>query len=294
MSFLRHIESCNNYRPADFVPFSVGGCGVGRVRPAFAERLVRFDAVFVPGPAGGIALNPSLAGFGERSAALADVVDALAKAGVVQAPIGEPYPVTCRDRDDALCVVDRAAAAYFGVRTFGQHLNGFVRRDNGIHMWLGRRARDRRLFPGRLDQLVAGGLPYGIAPAENLAKECHEEAGIGPELASSAVFVGEVSYFAQTPKGAKPDVLYCYDLELPENFVPRCTDGEVESFQLLPLGQVAEIVRTSDEFKPNCSLVVLDFLVRHGWLDGHPEHAQVARGLRTSFAEPGRHLSGAR
>jgi len=281
MSFFSHIAACNNYDPREFVPLSMDERPVGRVRPDFARRLLAFHDVFIGTPNDGVTLHPAIQGFERRTKALAEIIHELARQGVLQQPMGEPYPVTFGDRDRALCVIDRTAASWFGFSTFGQHLNGFVRRPDGIHMWIGRRARDRRLFPGRLDQLVAGGLPHGISLRDNLVKECFEEAGISRDLANKAQAVGTVSYFAQTSKGAKPDLLYCYDLELPDGFVPRCTDGEVESFSLMPVDEVMEIVRTSDEFKPNCSLVVLDFLIRHGLLrPTHAEHASVARGLQ--------------
>ena len=41
-------------------------------------------------------------------------------------------------------------------------------------------------------------------------------------------------------------------------------DGEVESFQRLPLKEVADAVARTDEFKDNCNLVIISFLVRHG------------------------------
>ena len=53
----------------------------------------------------------------------------------------------------------------------------------------------------------------------------------------------------------------------PKDFTPVCTDGEVESFQLMPVEKVMQIVRHSEEFKPNCNLVIIDFLIRHGLLD---------------------------
>jgi isopentenyldiphosphate isomerase len=167
------------------------------------------------------------------------------------------------------------------VRCFGQHLNGYVKKETGLHLWIARRARDRRIFPGRLDNLVAGGLPWHIDLHENLLKECMEEAGMQAELAARSVPTGEISYLAESAIGIKPDVLYCYDLELPEEFIPVCTDGEVESFELLPIETVKEIVRDSEEFKPNCNLVIIDFLVRHRLLDaadGDPKN--IARALR--------------
>lgn len=285
MSFLRHIAVCNNYRPEDFEPLWVGARQIGRVRPSLGEALLDFSRVFGPGVQGGVQLNAALRGFDERTDAVAGVMEALAGTGLVQAPLGELYPVTCGDREDALFIVDRGHVAYLGIPTFGQHLNGFVRRGDGLHMWIGRRARDRHLFPGRLDQLVAGGLPHGIPLADNLAKECWEEAGIEPELALQAEFVGTLSYFAQTAKGAKPDTLFCYDLELPDDFTPRCTDGEVEAFYLLPLDEVSEIVRSGDAFKPNCALVVIDFLIRHGRIAAdHPEYEALRGGLRLNAA----------
>ena len=72
---------------------------------------------------------------------------------------GERYPVTPDSRDRALCVIDRAAAPYFGIHAFGQHVNGFVRDRGRIKMWIGRRSADRRQFPSKLDNMAAGGLP---------------------------------------------------------------------------------------------------------------------------------------
>lgn len=31
------------------------------------------------------------------------------------------------------------------------------------------------MWPGMLDHMVAGGLPHGISPLENVFKECQEE-----------------------------------------------------------------------------------------------------------------------
>lgn len=58
--------------------------------------------------------------------------------------------------------------------------------------------------------------------------------------------------------------------QIGDTIVTKCTvlhfdvDGEVEYFELLPVSKVAEIIRTSRQYKPNCALVVIDFLIRHG------------------------------
>ena len=285
--FLRHIAACNPPIDEVFLPWRVDGHIVGWVRPAFMRQLDGFDDVFVRSDQG-LRFADHLQGFARRSAALERVARELAAAGVTPPFMGEPYAVTPAGRDAAMCVLDRAAAAFFGVRSFGQHLNGYVRRPDGIHMWLGRRARDRLLYPGALDNMVAGGLPHALGLAENLLKECAEEASVPPGLAGKAVPVGAISYRRVAQRGLRRDVLYCYDLELPDDFVPSNADGEVEEFLLLPLAEVAAIVHETDDFKLNCNLVVIDFLIRHGWLEPHsPDYLDLVTGLRRPLEDAG-------
>jgi 8-oxo-dGTP pyrophosphatase MutT (NUDIX family) len=291
---LRHIAACNPPIDEPFLPWSIEGETVGWLRPQAADTLQRFPTVFeFDRDATGIKavlLRPEIRGYELRSAALGEVVYELASLGVLTAVLGEPYPATPAGRESALCVVDRCAAGFFGLRSFGQHLNGFVRREDGLHMWLGRRAHDRLLFPGALDNMVAGGLPQHIGLHENLVKECAEEAGIPATLAAQAMPVGVVTYNRVADRGFRRDVLYCYDLEVPPEFEPRNTDGEVESFMLLPLDEVARLVSETDEFKLNCNLVVIDFLIRHGWLaPTSSSYLPLALGLRQPLAESPRH-----
>ncbi|MEN8132899.1 MAG: DUF4743 domain-containing protein, partial [Pseudomonadota bacterium] len=180
-------------------------------------------------------------------------------------------------------LMDRASAPYFGLRAFGQHLNGYVRDKGEIKMWLGRRAHTKWNDPNKLDNMVAGGLPYGIGLHENLAKECWEEAAIPEGLAERAIPTGAITYCAETDKGLKPDVIYCYDLELPRGFIPRCTDGEVEEFVLWSLDRVAQIVRDTEEVKRNCNLVIIDFLIRHGFITPADEdYLELVSSLRNT------------
>jgi 8-oxo-dGTP pyrophosphatase MutT (NUDIX family) len=278
--YYRHIAACNPPLAETFLPWRIDDQLVGWVRPSFTARLQQYPDVFRCLPES-LELVPDLADFDTRSAALLRVAHDLAACEVIPPVMDEPYAVTPAGREAALCVVDRAAAAYFGVRSFGQHLNGFVRTPGGIEMWIGRRARDRLLFPGALDNMVAGGLPHALSLGENLLKECEEEAGVPAALAGRAVAVGALAYNRVAERGYRRDVLYCYDLELPDDFEPRNTDGEVESFMRLPLAEVAALVRETDEFKLNCNLVVIDFLIRHGWLDPQaPEYLALVMGLR--------------
>ncbi len=279
MSFLQHLLRCNRHDLAGFIPFRVDGVVVGQIRPGFASLLSAWPEVFAVMP-DGIELAVASPDMDERSAAVAGVLQALADQGVLSPLHGEQYGATAHSRDDGVLLIDRAAAPCFGIRAFGQHLNGYVRKGSSYHMWIGRRAADRMIYPGRLDHLVAGGLPHGIGLAENLAKECREEAAIPPQLVSRAIPVGTVSYIAESERGLKPDTLYCYDLELPADFQPCCTDGEVDEFYLWPVEQVMEVVKETREFKQNCNLVIIDFLIRHGFIEPeHEDYLDLVTGL---------------
>ncbi len=82
--------------------------------------------------------------------------------------------------------------------------------------------------------------------------------------------------------GLKRDVLFVYDLQLPDTFVPSAQDGEVESFMLMPLEQVMERIAGTEDFKPNVELVVMDFCVRMGlFTPDQRGYADLLEGLRT-------------
>lgn len=286
MSFLRHVSRCNRHNPGDFVPFLDGGRLIGRFRHAFAGRLAAWPEIFGMED-GRVRLREGLGGYEGRSQALAGVLEALVEDGGHPYVLGEPFPVTPAGRGEALFEIDRSAASLFGIRTFGQHLNGYVMDGGEMFMWVAKRASDRRTYPGMLDQMVAGGVPAGLSLGENLCKECWEEAGIPESLVKGAVPVGALSYNIDNAKGYKYDILYCYDMELPSDFIPQCTDGEVEGFRLEPIGEVMREVLETDRFKPNCNLVVIDFLLRHGFIGPeHGEYLDLMTGLRPAMANP--------
>ncbi|KAF3338403.1 Nudix hydrolase 20 [Carex littledalei] len=108
-------------------------------------------------------------------------------------------------------------------------------------------------------------MPHGISCKKNIIKECEEEAGIPASISTNVIPVGAVSYMDIEGYRYKRDVLFCYDLKLPPDFVPKNEDGEVDSFRLITVSQAANIIRRTEFYKPNCCLVILDFLFRHGY-----------------------------
>lgn len=279
MGFSRHIQACNQHNPSNFIPFLIDGKSVGKVRPEFAKILTRWPDVF-RGQASSLELVVSSSDLQVRSDAVASILQQLVDEKVLSHLHGEKYAATDGSRDNALLLIDRAIAPYLGIRSYGQHLNGFVRTAQGLKLWIGRRADDRVNYPGCLDNFVAGGLPHGFNLAENMAKECWEEAAVPEDLVANVIPVGAVSYNIDTKKGFSPFTLFCYDLELPEDFVPRCTDAEVQDFYLWPVEKVMDIVKSTDEFKLNCNLIIIDFLIRHGYIGPEdPEYLNLIKGL---------------
>jgi isopentenyldiphosphate isomerase len=282
MAYLDHIHACNNFDPAGYRPFMVDGRRVGWVPHDLAEALSRWPDVFRV-EADGVALDPRFDDFEKRSAAVAAPARALAEDGLIEHWRGELYPVTPDWHTPPVMQMERAACPRFGIRAFGVHINGFVQKADGLHMWVARRAYDKPTFPGMLDNMVAGGQPIGLGLMANVIKECGEEAGVPEDLARQARAVGMISYTHRPPEGGcKPDQMFCYDLELPADFRPVPEDGEVDEFYLWPIAKVAETVRDSFEFKFNCNLCIIDFLVRHGVIDpdDEPDYSALVHGLR--------------
>ncbi|CAA7624402.1 NUDIX hydrolase family protein [Magnetospirillum sp. UT-4] len=284
MAFLDHIAACNAHDIGKFRPFMAERRQVGWVRHDVAGHLSAFPATFRVSEEA-VTLHPGLATPEARSVAIDAACRDLAAAWGTPGPKGERYDIAPGWGEPSLFTVDRAHVALFGVRAYGIHVNGVVRRADGLHLWIGKRAWDKAVAPGKLDNMIAGGQPAGLTLMDNLVKEAAEEADLPEALARTARPVGAVSYCMEDGWGLKPDTMFCFDLELPEDFVPRNTDGEIEDFRLMPVAEVKERVRSGDDFKFNVNLVLLDFMLRHGVLtpDGEPDYLAVVAGLRKGW-----------
>jgi 8-oxo-dGTP pyrophosphatase MutT (NUDIX family) len=253
---LGHITACQTAAlPGKRLKFYIGAAHAGYVQPDFAAKLavvskdvrvgadVRLDAAAAP------RLNEIA-----RAAGCRNRREDFDVREVVDGPV--------------VAVLDRGALPDFGIIGVGAHLNGLVQRADGWHLWVAKRAADKKLDPGKLDHLVAGGVPAGLTPFETLMKEAEEEAALPADLAAGARLVGQFAYNMERPEGLRRDVIFAYDLILPESFVPKPADGEVESFALWPLARVFESVSTTNEFKFNVNLVLIDLFIRFGFVAG--------------------------
>ncbi len=285
MSFLRHIRACTNYDPAKFVPFYIGPQQVGWVVHDVRELLIHSKHPFLNSDRS-FALDPEITAYEARTEALAKASKLLSQHKNMHLR-GEMFPVMVDWNQKPLAEIDRAGLPWFGIRGFGIHANGFVRKKDGLYMWIAERSQTHAVDPGKLDNFIGGGMSLGYSPEETLVKEAWEEAGIPKEMALAAHPEGALHYKVELMGGLRNDTLFIYDFELPEDFTPRNTDGEVSAFKLMPFMDVATLIYTTDRFKFNCNLVIIDFLLRHRLIDpAHNEHAELVAALMKIRTSP--------
>lgn len=192
----------------------------------------------------------------------------------------------------------RAAAGLFGISCRGAHMTVYTRAagDGGeLKIWVPRRSRHMMTWPGKLDTTVAGGVRAEESPFECIVHEADEEASLPADLVRRhARPAGVVTYVAESAAGSGgelglcvPDVLYCYDLEVGPDVIPKPQDNEVEGFYLMSVDEVkASLLR--EEFKTNCALVMIDFFIRHGIItdDNEPDYLEIVTRLHRTLPVP--------
>jgi 8-oxo-dGTP pyrophosphatase MutT (NUDIX family) len=203
----------------------------------------------------------------QRTAAMGRVAQDLACAGELSRWRDEPYAVGPGLGVAPWFLLERAAARYFGIHTYAAHVNGVVSADHDTLMWLARRSEAKAIDPGMLDNLVGGGVAAGKSVAATVVKEAWEEAGIPTPLACLARNVGTVEIWREQPDGLQNETIFVHDLWLPAAFLPVGHDGEVVDHRLVRLAEATRLIaaeRGLDVVTADASLVILDFLIRHG------------------------------
>lgn len=215
----------------------------------------------------------------------------------------ERYAVWSPDKKPYV-LIERSMAGPLGIITYGVHINGYflTSNTNEIRFWVPRRSATKPTWPYMLDNMVAGGIGYPYGIHETVIKESMEEACLPRDIIERSIFnAGVVSYlFYQGGKDETEkfnnqqsyivgEVEYVYDLKLDEKIVPKPNDGEVDSFNLFNLQQVVTALQNA-EFKPNCALVMVDFLIRHGYIspENEPNYLEIVTRMHRKMPFPTR------
>ncbi len=217
-----------------------------------------------------------------RDARLAHIHARLREAGLIVGWRDEAYPL--RDRAGAEHgTLERAASRFWGMLTLGAHCNGYVADAAGrpTHLWIARRSLTKPTDPGRLDNLIGGGVPAGQSPREAVVREGWEEAGITPLQMAGLETGGLVELECDIPEGRQHERLHVFDLALPAGLVPRNVDGEVAEHRLMPVAE-ALARAAAGELTTDAALATLDFAVRRGLVEPAPAGAESTAAMPTT------------
>lgn len=200
----------------------------------------------------------------ERDAALAELNAWLRTAGLIVGWRDEIYPVLAHVGAPPVARIERAAARFFGLLTLAAHCNGYVADAHGrpTQLWIARRAAHKATDPGRLDNLIGGGVPHGQSPFEALLREGFEEAGLDASLVASAVAGPLIELHRDLPEGLQHEIVFEHELLLPGGLTPCNQDGEVSEFLCLPIEE-ALLRAASGEMTVDAELVTLAFALHH-------------------------------
>ncbi len=242
------------------------GQRVGSVDAAGRAALAAWPAWFRDGADDTLRIDLPPAG---RDQALAEVHRALHAQGLIRAWRDEPF-AWWNEHGQVAAVIERAASRFWGALTLGAHANGYVAEPASgrpTHLWIARRAWNKPTDPGRLDNLVGGGVPHGQRPHQALRREAWEEAGLHDHELADLRRGRTIELACDIPEGWQHEWLFVYDLALPPGRQPQNQDGEVAEHQRLPIADALQ--RAADgEMTTDAALATLDFALRHGLLDG--------------------------
>jgi len=265
-SLKNFVEAASTFDPSDsLLPFTVEGVLAGWVKKSFAERLTDWPEYFSIRPRG-VGMTAHFETAEHRSAALAEVVESLATQQVILGWRGELVTVAESFYAPPLFHIERAASRYFGLSVYATHLNGLTAREGQPYMWLARRAESKHVDPLKLDNIVGGRIARGYSPLETLVKEGLEEAGIGKDLIGLARASGAVRCKREVEEGLHNEVIFVHDIILPDTFTPENQDGEVASFECVPIVDLLTKLDTPSQFSVDAALVFVDCLLRRGYL----------------------------
>lgn len=277
---LERLESALGTRGVKYFPLVIQRAAVGNVRLDLAEHL-RAWPQWVTVADDRVVLRPELETVLERTQALDAIARGLAAGNFLSAWRAETYAIASRFGDPPLAHLERAAARFFGIRTYSAHVNGLSAAAPAA-MWIARRSPTKAIDPGMLDNLVAGGIASFCSVRETVLKEAWEESAIPAELARRATAAGVVHICCNRAEGLQVETIFVHDLELPADFAPRSIDGETIEHRRIAFQELLEIAAEHNSMTLDATLVTLDYMVRHGHLrPDDPGYCELLARLRS-------------
>ncbi|KAI5969399.1 hypothetical protein CANMA_001466 [Candida margitis] len=303
MSFLRIIEEVDSFKKTDaFYTFldHEGRTGLGYIDPTIVKLLQSEPTFNTNHEAKTIAIGSKFDTIEKRNDMFAEVADRWRKLPELDEILNKGWRnelyVVYNPSKTQYMRLERAFSVLLGVVTYGVHINGYVPPElssNGkLKLYIPRRSKTKSTFPGMLDNTVAGGIGYPHGLETTVIKECFEEAGLEEDFVRKNIKnTGVATYIYLKDGRAQPEVEYTYDLVIKEDeaHLIKPQDGEAEDFQLMAIDEVLQRVKNR-EFKPNCGLIIIDFLIRHGYItaEDEPDYLEIVSRCHVKFPFPTR------
>lgn len=177
---------------------------------------------------------------------------------------------TVRHNGEALFDLERAAFRPLGFYSHAVHINGLCRSEEGWRFWIAKRSPYKAVDPGKLDNMVGGGIAAGESVAEAVCREGWEEAGLAEAWLGSLVCRARLMSLRPVSRGLHRECLHVFHAVLPEDVAPENQDGEVAAFERMDVLALAEKMCAGDMMN-DALLATLAAFSDYGLLDAsHP------------------------
>lgn len=271
------LRAARTHDEASRVPFEVmrpghGAVAAGSVALAHVKALTRWPRWLRASDDHVALIAPAEA----WTDALATMNDALRADGLIRAWRDEPFTLFSTAGEPLGVAMERAATRFWGTLTLGAHCNGYVADASGApqSMWIARRSASKPTDPGKLDNLIGGGVPHGQSPHDTVVREGWEEAGLAPEQMGALQRGGIVRLLRDIPEGLQREWIHVFDLALPPQLTPSNQDGEVAEVKPHACADALTLA-AGDAMTVDAALVTLEFALRRRLLPP-PLHATLA------------------
>ncbi|MEO6698330.1 MAG: DUF4743 domain-containing protein [Paraperlucidibaca sp.] len=268
---IEFLQQMPRFQPDDELRLHIDDVAVGWVRPAVADLLTTLAGSHALRKAKSLHLCAAADSVG-RSIIVQSWAHALHEQGLLQNWRDEPMTLT--HQGQSFLTTERAAFRSLGMATRSVHLNGWLTSPDGMQIWVAERSHHKFVDPGKLDNLVGGGLASGETLAVGLAREAWEEAGLLFRHVPASV--AQLYICRRIGEGLQDECIDVFDAYLPAHFTALNQDGEVAHAGLMP-NEDALMLVLGGRFTWDAALVFIYGLLRQRYfgLDGNARIRQT-------------------
>lgn len=291
MSLLRLIERYKNVDYTGLIPVVVPQGAdhtvIGWTKDDVAQTLSRLGDTWIYSPAH-LMLNPIYQDYQSRTEAVDVTMLEASEQGILpekpdySAIGGDDWYIVGAHRFQPVFEMRRFYSIFLGVRRYASRINAY----HDDQMWIVTRGSGVHEYKGALDNLVAAGQMAGRTILEHALVEAHEEAGLSAQDCAAMRSTGMIHIARHTAAGFVFDEnIYVYDLDTQGRITPSIVnEWETAKIELWSFDKILHSIKTTDDFRPEAALCLIDFFIRHGVItpDNDPDYDALCFGLRSA------------